>query len=83
MKNILFIAKKLANGGSERVISSLADKLKDKYNVIIVAFKNDKPDYFPDVKIIDLKTTRTSNILKKIKYVFIRYKAIKKIKKET
>ena len=82
MKNILFIAKKLANGGSERVIASLADRLKDKYNVIIVAFKNDKPDYFPDVKIIDLKTPRTTNYLKKVKYVFVRYKAIKKIKQQ-
>ena len=82
MKNILIITTKLSNGGAEKVVTNLADKLQEKYNVIIAVFNNKNQDYFCDAKIIDLKTKQTNNIIKKIYNLIVRFNKIKEIKKK-
>lgn len=81
MKNLLMIITKLSNGGSERAINLLANSLSEIYNVKLVTFDNSNQDYNSKVEIIDLKTKKSKNILKKIINFIKRFYKIKKIKK--
>ena len=80
-KNILLIITKLSDGGAERNVALLADRLSRDYNVFIAAYDNSKQDYNTKVEIIDLKTPKTKNIIKKFFKTIIRIKKIKQIKK--
>ena len=70
-KNIIILVTKLSNGGAEKTATLLAKNLSKKYNVYLTVFDNRVQDYETDVKIIDLKTNITNNIIEKI-YNFIK-----------
>lgn len=80
-KNILLIITKLSDGGAERNVALLADRLTKDYNVIIATYDNSKQDYKTKAQIIDLKTPKTKNIVKKFCKTIVRIKKIKQIKK--
>lgn len=79
MKKIIII-NSLAKGGAERVATNL---LKEKIFDYVIIFEENLNSYIlPSQKIINIKIHSTKNILKKILNFFLRYKKIKKIKKE-
>lgn len=73
-KNILLLVHKLSEGGAERVMCELANRLSKEYNVKIVVFNLEEKNYECNVPIINLKSkfgkwSIISNVckLKKIK----------------
>lgn len=80
-KNILLIITKLNNGGAEKNIVLLADRLKIMYNVIIVTFDNSKQEYYTNAPIIDLKIGKQKNKILKMINIIKRKERIKEIKK--
>lgn len=81
-KNILIIITKLSDGGAEKNVAFLADRLSKEHNVMIATFDNSYQHYKTNVKIIDLKTPKSNNIIKKIYQTFIRLNKIKQIKEK-
>lgn len=79
-ENILIITTKLNNGGAERNVALLSNRLKKDYNVFVVVFNNTNQEYKMEVPIIDLQTPNTNKIIKKIYYTLVRIKKIKAIK---
>ena len=85
MKNLAIITPTLANGGAERIISTLSQStiLKEQYSLKIITFDNSSKDYLFECDVIDLRE-RFSKELNAIKPIrFLNYiKIINKIKNE-
>lgn len=77
-KNIMLIIGQLRNGGAERSITNLANKLQKKYNVIIVTNSITNEDYQCDTKIIKIDELRSSKPIKKLKGI-LKLRKLKKI----
>lgn len=85
MKKIAIITPTLANGGAERIISTISQSLtfREQYSLKIITFDNSSNDYLFDCEVIDLRErfSKELNSIKPIK--FINYiKIINKIKNE-
>lgn len=85
MKKLAIITPTLANGGAERIISTLSQSptFKEQYSLKIITFDNSSKDYLFECEVIDLRErfSKELNSIKPIK--FINYiKIIKKIKSE-
>lgn len=80
-KNIAIIIQKLNGGGAERTAANLSMLLQEDYNVHLIVFDGSEIKY-PYAGIMhDLKMPPTSGITRKIRTMFGRVSAIKKIKK--
>ena len=82
MKNIMILITKLSNGGAEKASIKLAESLSKRYNVYLTVFDNSNQDYETNIKIIDLKTTKTHNLFKRIINCFKRVHKVRKLKKQ-
>ena len=85
MKKLAIITPTLANGGAERIISTLSqsEKLKEHYELTIITFDHDANDYPFDCNVINLQETYSKelNRMKPIKYINY-FKIISKVKKD-
>lgn len=85
MKKLAIITPTLANGGAERIISTLSqsEKFKELYDLTILTFNNDANDYQFDCKVINLQERYAKELasIKPVKY-FNYFKIIYKMKKE-
>lgn len=85
MKKIAIITPTLANGGAERIISTLSQskQLKEQHELTILTFDHDAEDYPFDCTIINLKEryAKQLNRSKPIKYLNY-FKIIYSIKKD-
>lgn len=85
MKTIAIITPTLANGGAERIISTLSQSqiLKEKYLLKIITFDSSSNDYPFDCEIIDLsdRYSKELSAIKPLKYINY-IKIINKVKKE-
>jgi glycosyltransferase involved in cell wall biosynthesis len=82
MKNIAIIITKLRGGGAERVASNLSIELEQNYNISLIVFDGQDRAYPYGGKLFDLQLPAQKTSLKRIKNMFYRIKAVKKIKEE-
>ena len=82
MKRIALIIQKLNGGGAERTASNLSIFLQNSYDVHLIVFDGNKITYPYCGKLHDLHLPATNTLIGKIRNIYKRVIAVKKIKKE-
>lgn len=82
-KNIGIIVPTLSMGGAEKVASILSTQMSnEKMNVYLILYNAEEINYSYSGKIINLNTSPTKNVIKKVINFLIRIYKVNKIKKE-